>query len=658
MSIRSIRTLRSEAKKIYAGWESQSVSFQLRIGWAASYDELLAGDYRDSSSEAAVLDVAQKKGRVILSGRAGSGKTWLLRRLYKLALDKGWLPVFIDLKQWSGEDYKTWKDWTGGSLNYGTEYLLDKFGTLGLGALGLDAVEPHVVKVLFVDGLNEITSKTGSEILSVADELAANLMNASVIVADRLIRRELPNASRWAIAGILPLSIEQVQKYLPGKPSVQARDIRTSPFFLRMQMRHDHQEIGRASMVKSLLLSMDEALSESDLDRIAKASFEAYLTFKSRSFETSSFRETAGVDVFHRLQNASILASVGNNSYFVHHILHDYLASRYFSKQDVGQWTTENFRALSFEASSFDALELTFEQLDAGRGELFLRKLYDWNLYAAGYALAELNEDSADSIGKEMRVVIFGMLAEKHFDSILATKERAADALRVIQIRDVVPFRNAASISDLYGAIRSIQSDVAWFNEWRMIFSFPETKPLDEEILHLLREEDSIRGWTASNVIRRYRGVDPSWIAGKLSELLEKASTPTVRWRVAHVLGAVQGEQSKQMLLKLLDTDEDVDVRYGAIRSLVEIAAAGDVALRVQLGLDIEERAQSIAKEARISRELRACLLVDHEKAPQGWMKFVRTCVRSQFEAVEGVADKDLWRGCLNMAEALYVPIG
>lgn len=34
----------------------------------------------------------------------------------------------------------------------------------------------------------------------------------------------------------------------------------------------------------------------------------------------------------------------------------------------------------------------------------------------------------------------------------MATKERARDALRVIQVNDVVPFRDAESISDLYKA--------------------------------------------------------------------------------------------------------------------------------------------------------------------------------------------------------------
>lgn len=654
MNTRSTADLRVKAVDVYGGWPKQDPSFKLLIGFAQSYEALLGGTYSEEVSESEILDVARRKGRVILSGRAGSGKTWLLRRVYKLAIDRGWLPIYVDMKQWSGKDYELWEKWTSDGITHGTEYLLEEFGSLELGALGLDAIGPDVVKVLLIDGLNEIASKTGADILSIADELATNLMNTSVVVADRLTRRELPNAARWTIAGVLPLSLEQVRQHLPNKSVIQAKDICTSPFFLDAQIRHSRRETGRASMLKSLILRDGAAILADDLDRIAKASFESYVAFKSRSFKTSFFENAVGSDILGRLHQDSILASSGDNSYFVHHILHDYFASRYFSQQDQKQWTPENFKALSFDTSSFDALELTFEQLEADRGELFLRKLYDWNLYAAGYALAELNESNVAPIGREMRTVIFAMLAEKRFDPIMATKDRAKDALRVIQVNDVAPFRDAVSISDLYHAIQLVQSDADWFVEWKAIFSSPETKRLNEEIVCLLGEDDSVKGWTVSNVIRRYSDLDLDWIAEKLERLLSELPSPTVRWRIAHVLGAMPNEQSKEMLLKLLDTDQDADVRYGAIRSLIEIAAAGSVTLRDRLASNIKDRAASIAEEAKISRELRACLLVDPRKAPENWLDFVKSCVRSQFQALDSIPEKDSWRGCLNMAERLY----
>lgn len=645
MNTRPLVDLCSKARLISDGWATQKPSFQLHIGFADAYEELLAGKYTEQTSESKILDVARRKGRVILSGRAGSGKTWLLRRLYKLAIDREWLPIYVDMKQWSGKDYEVWENWTSDSVTNGTEYLLEKFSSLGVGALGLDALEPEMVKVLFIDGLNEIASKTGADVLSIADELATHLMNTSVVVADRLTRRDLPSASRWVLAGVLPLSPEEVRNHLPNKSVIQANDICKSPFFLDAQMRRGHHEAGRASMLESLILQDDALTLANAIDRIAKASFEAYVTFRSRSFKTSYFENAVGAEVFRRLSQASILASSDDNSYFVHHILHDYLASRHFSQRDKNQWTPENFRALSFEASSFDALELTFEQLHADRAELFLRKLYDWNLYAAGYALAELNETNADPIGKEMRTVIFAMLAEKRFDLILATKERAEDALRVIQVNDVLPFRDAKSISEVSKAIQLVESNSAWFLDWKRIFSSPGSEPLGDEMVSLLGEDDSVKGWTVSNVIRRYPHLDLDWIAAKMEQLLNEGPLATVRWRVAHVLGAIPNDQSKVMLLKLLDADQDADVRYGAIRSVIEIAAKGDATLRAKLASSIQKRAVNIAAEPKISRELRACLLIDPQKAPADWLAFVKTCIRSQFEAIDGVSEKDLWRG-------------
>jgi len=248
--------------------------------------------------------------------------------------------------------------------------------------------------------------------------------------------------------------------------------------------------------------------------------------------------------------------------------------------------------------------------------------------------------------------MIFAMLAEKRFDAILATRQRAEDALRLAQFDDVVPFRKATTISDICEVIRQIDSPVEWFCNWRELFCASERGVLTNELLREIRNADSIIGWTVANVARRFRGTE--WAVPELTQLLDAETNPTIRWRIAHVLGKIPTDAAVASLLTRVDTDENIDVRFGAIRSLVEISLAVAPELRNELGSRIEERAESIAAEERIAAELRSCLLVDPELAPRDWIAFVRTCVRSQFVISEKTSDKDVWRACLIAAEGLY----
>ena len=384
------------------------------------------------------------------------------------------------------------------------------------------------------------------------------------------------------------------------------------------------------------------------------AAFQMYVlnSPRSRIFEKNFFERISSAAVLKKLEGSGVIVSKGGQSYFDHHIVHDFLAARHFAHLETDEWNASNFRSLSFDGSSIDSLELTFEQLDSDRADLFLRALYDWNLYASGYVLAQASYASG-SVGMEMRTVIFAMLAEKRFDAILATRERAEDALRLIQLNDVLPFRKANSISDICEALRQIDSEVDWFCNWRQLFCISKKDQLTDETLREIRNKDSIVGWTVANVARRFSLIDQTVI--ELVKGMEAEGDATVRWRIAHVLGKIPTEIAAGFLFNLLDGDTNIDVRFGAVRSLVEISLAAGSKLRSALRKKIEKRAQCIADSKKLSGELRACLLVAPECAPKDWIVFVRGCVQSQFIAAEKTSDKDVWRGCLNAAEHLYI---
>ncbi|TPL38883.1 HEAT repeat domain-containing protein [Mesorhizobium sp. B2-4-6] len=647
----NVRELMTRAGDLSQDWPLTEVQFSLRTGWARDYSDLFAGTYSETIDENRILDSVLAKGRALLCGRGGDGKTWLLRRLYRKAHKQGILPVLIDLRQWTGADYDKWKEWTSKEIGDAADFLVRSFGQLRVGAAEIDRLPPGVRKILFVDGLNEITSTVGSQILQLLDEMVREQINLSVLVVDRLIRRDLPNAPRWSLGMVLPLTDAQVRQHLGRAADPGFGDILSSPFFLDAAMRYGLGATRRAEASEEFLL-VHGGLKPNDLDPVAAAAYDAYRSSRSRVFDRSQFLQIAGVEPVAAMERSQTLVSTGDGKcYFRHHLIHDFLAARHFAQWPTENWTPQCLSELTFEASSFDAVEMVFEQLPAERADPFLRQLYDWNLYAAGYALAQAREADA-IVGTEMRTMIFAMLAEKRFDRVLATRQKANDALSLMQLSDARQFREARSIDGLFEALTAIESAETWFNTWRGIFCLTAQSALGNETLSAIRAADSIVGWTVANVARRTilevgtSGILASWLADEQNS--------TVRWRIAHVLGAVPDAVAAEKLFELLDSDPDGSVRYGAIRSIVELASRAEGELRKAVGDGIGGRASAISNQHKIAAELRSSLLLDPEVTSVDWLPFVAKVVRALFLSVESTADRDVWRRCLAEAERLY----
>jgi hypothetical protein len=650
---RLVDDVRRRSREAAESWPVQKPPFSLVTGWSKSYDDVLSGVFTTNLQENEILGEPLSTGRAILSGRGGDGKSWLLQRLHAKAVAEGKLAIFIDLKQWAGCDYAEWAEWTRDYIGDGADFLFRRFSGLGLGAIEVDRLPPESRKIVFVDGLNEISAKVGLEVLVVLDEIVASHINMSVLVADRLVRRDLPNPHRWWIGSPLPLTKEEVRRHLGKNTVVAADDIRTSPFFLDAELKTG-PGAGRRAATLEQMLRVHGGLSDAELLLVSKFAFDAYSQTQSRMFDRDAFDGALGMNLADKLIHAGTVRFTDAGGFFQHHIVHDFLAAAYASTQAPDKWGPSLFRTLSFEASSFDAIELTFEQLDPEQADVFLQKLYDWNLYAAGYALAQARE-SDDPVGPEMRTVIFAMLADKRFDPVLATSQRANDALRLMQLPDAKPFRDATNIAAVCEAVQLVHSEVEWFVAWKGLFALAEGGGVSADLLASITDDDSIVGWTVANVAKR--GADREWMMPYLTEWLQSDVSATVRWRIAHVLGSLPIAPAMKQLLQLLDHDEDPYVKYGAIRSLVELATLADPELRAAIQDAIVQRGPAISSSDRISGELRSSLLIAATAAPDDWLEFVRACVKSQFLSIEKLAERDLWRGCLNTAETLYEPV-
>lgn len=93
---------------------------------------------------------------------------------------------------------------------------------------------------------------------------------------------------------------------------------------------------------------------------------------------------------------------------------------------------------------------------------------------------------------------------------------------------------------------------------------------------------------------------------------------PVIRWRACHVMGSVPDGRFREALLDRLINDANENVRYGAIRSLIELGShTSDLAGR--LVDDLEPRLETISAWPRIMTELKRAVFLSKGCAPEGW---------------------------------------
>ena len=228
------------------------------------------------------------------------------------------------------------------------------------------------------------------------------------------------------------------------------------------------------------------------------------------------------------------------------------------------------FNSVTFQASSFDSIALAFAAVPRENKAAFVRQVYDWNSYAIAFALSEPEYRRVDDLDREIEHVVLSLLAEKRWDAVIPSAERSIDALSLFPAEKSQGLLAVSSPEQLLRDVNRIESESSWFREWKEVFCLPSDSEIADELVSRLSDEDSIIGWTLANVLKRVR------LCTRQIELVSdftRSDRLVVRWRAIHVLGGYPRERSKLEGFRLLDGDPDYWVKYGAIRSLVEIAA-------------------------------------------------------------------------------------
>lgn len=608
--------------------------FDLSVGWAAGYDGLFGGKLERSTPIEELVEVALRRGRVLLHAEGGTGKSAIVLRLLRHALAHGHLAVLLDVRRWTPPLFDEWGEAADNEL-YRMNLLFEHLGAQAVSEAELSLAPPSRKRVVLVDGINEVPSAVGGSILTALEAFAWRNPAAGVIATDRLARRELPSDA-WQLATIEPISTATASQVLQADVPEEAAPLLRTAFFLDLAVK---QGLDSTSSSRAFRHYFEQhvGLGPAQIVAAGAAAFDAYATERRRRFPFAPFRAVAGDRTTEALIESGTLILDGDEAYFIHHLYHDYLASAHLAA-DPEKWTSEHFDALTFKASSFDALAMALEQLDdPTRADDLLRRVYDWNFYGSAYALAKGRTLGASDVSKQMETALLTMLAERRWDVLRSTSERVTDALQIFPGETASALLDVRDLDELIAFVNQLPIEGEAFYRWRTLFSTPPGSDGDTDTIALLEGEDSLLGWTAANVLKRVRLNDEQqeYVRRLLAEAPE-----TVRWRASHVLGAHPSAANVEALAAALH-DGYHWVRYGSIRSLVEIAAR-DPELRSSAFERVRASLDALADDSSTIQEFERALIL--REPPPDWADAVEPVIEQMWAAAETIELQDHWR--------------
>jgi len=643
-----LKEIRVDAHRALASFNAP---ISLEVGRSPNYEELLAGQHDGGVDVAEMREVAHAMGRVLVSARGGSGKTTLMRRLLVTSLDAGDASVHLELRGWTPDDTNEMNGETLSPIRF-FDRLLKRFSRGAFSAQLLDFLPTGTKKLIILDGLNETPGKTADAILTACDEAAAVFPGLAVVATDRLARRKLSNPDRWAMFTVLPISDEEIERHRAEGD----RELLRSPFFFDKALGGDLRETPESTILQ--MISGHTSLSAEQIQALKKCAFDIYTAQSSRTFSNHAIP----LELATPLIEAGLLAQSGDASLsFSHHAIHDSLASMYVASDDK-LWAPETrkdaFNAITFNASSFDAiaslLRVLFHLGDMEKTSELLRAVYDWNPYAAGYALVEAESSGSVQITRGMRAVVLFMLALRLFDHQKATQQKSRDAL--IMFKDELPkeLLRCQNPTELIELARSQDFKDETYKAWLETITMTADALEATGAVEDLSDHDSVRSWTLANVLK-FTGS-----TARLEERLIELSTdpnPTVRWRSVHALGAAETESAAEALFDRLleNTEESEDVRYGAVRSLVEMALMRPE-LRASIVAGLNKRIDQLRNDSRIIGEFVRAAFADPAISNEAWAEALTPIFHNLIDLSESASEIEHWSGQLANLYAQYEP--
>lgn len=552
-------------RKLQTAFPKPSVEFGLTLKFKSEPNRRMLVE--------SLTEEAKNRTRLILRGPAGSGKSIILGKLAKILADSNIMPVFLNLKDWKMEYSKVLSDsseWVSNPQTF--DRVLDVLLRVSITDLNLNMLKnflPQSTIFILVDGLNEVYGgETVRQILDILDEyVRKQAPNTCVLVTDRLFPHRFLGA-QWEVVELGLLDAKEVQRYIDttfGKGTYNSlpetdKRLLEIPYFLDHILKSHSPHLGSVTKAIKSFFTEQIGFDEPMLNRLSKSAFNMYKDYQSPSFNAEKFKQEIGEEIWARLLGAGVVKKmVNDHAQFDHQLKHDYLASKYLV-QDEERWEWTSFDVVSFQSNSFESLSMILEQLyNPSKATAFLKAVYDWNWFATIICMTEAAKVRHRYCTLEMEIAVLAVVAEKLFDPMHWTRMRAKKVLSMFPGGIAYDLRSARTLREILNQVEKVDSKEDWFLKWRILFKLLQGPPLKEEEIRMIMDRDSILGWTASNVIKRFKlnGANLQQLRTIYHAFDE--NTPrdeTVRWRVVHTLGAFDTEENVRLLFHALDKDD------------------------------------------------------------------------------------------------------
>jgi hypothetical protein len=539
-----------------------------------------------------------------LMAEGGAGKTGFVYDCIEQGISRGIIPFYLDVK--SVADVDRPEPLKGAANEDGVRELFDRLGV----SCTYDDFQQFVGRegtrgLLVVDGLNET-----------AIDVSAVLRVLEYIIRQRHAKLLVIGVDRVAVGRVVPpffkrqatlrhlerTTVDEIVRRQMGEGSVPAAlwPLLGNPFFLDLYVRlKEPTAITRpalfAGYFRHLLAPPGAVASDpapgSSLGLPATAVSLAQLAYNVYARGRLVFRRDELVDLgqglAEKLLDSGLMATRagGRGLVFRHQLLHDFLAGWHLA-QHPESWGSASFDALTLNAKSADAVVLATECLEEG-ADRFISEVYDWNWQTAVSCIDSLLRGQKQRTSRVSDLLIDALLAIiaiKRFDRFRHTRSRTRAMSTVFSLSPSgIAFNTHTSEQALQGQIAADYGKGAGdlpadYQRWKALFLYDgKADPSDWSVL----TDSPLIGWTAANVYKRRMCSQEA--VTQLKEQYQTLFTDkpldskarTHRWRIVHVLGHAHKDAVAFLVTVAGKIDEGNWVRFGAVRSLAELASRG-----------------------------------------------------------------------------------
>ncbi|MFA6058668.1 MAG: HEAT repeat domain-containing protein [Taibaiella sp.] len=529
----------------------------------------------------------EKASLNVIHGIGGLGKSILLKRLteeFSLQSPDSCI-VYMDAKKWN-ERYKDFLNKTS-SIEKRFEKLLFGFKANysfdELSNYKCIGFSDNFEKIIVLDGFNEISDlNTRNEIIDLLSEVHQNWKFKVLMTSRYYNKQEFIDWNIFELQNLRPHALEILtKKYFQKSLDVydsQNIDCLSIPYFLNIAIKDRNDSIITYSkyILNHILKGVAPENRNNTLNALSELAYTSILSEQKFVIK----KDILGQKTIEYLISNQILTLSGDAYRFEHHLVNEFLVA-YRIANDTTLWNRETFDIITLQnRTSFEIIRMILEQIHTEEaGDQFLLAVYDWNFYAVLYCFSKVD----NKYSSEFASFIILALTEKTFDKFKHTRLKARKYLE--QLYDkfnlkgkdflLIEIENPQNHQDIILKFNKVLGANAEkfvtepYKKWFYVLYDYTSAIIDTLIAHIATD-NPVMGWCYSNMIKRS---ELNRIhEDKLLNMFVNEANPIIRWRIIHILGNSFSPVTINLLLDVLENENYVWLKYGAIRSILEIA--------------------------------------------------------------------------------------